>query len=535
MSRQWSTLQQAIFEEIEFGTRNIIVRAVAGSGKTTTSVEGYARARKHGQRIFLAFNKPIAQELKARGVNGRTFHSACFGPVMTEYGVKDVDFKKDIRVFKEVTRNRKYAYQKLVTKLVGLGKQVGIGIEGMEKDVPESWMKIIQHHDLEIDDGCYIEEACELASEVLQGHVDDWTVNFDDMLYMAVRKGIALPRYDFVFVDEAQDTNAIQRELLRKMMKQDSRIVAVGDPAQAIYGFRGADSESMNMIAQEFNAVEMPLNVTYRCPTSVVKYAQQWVEDIHAREGADEGVVKNLGKDWELTTFKPGDLVVCRTTRHLVALGFKLIREQIPAHIMGKEIGEGLRALVKKLQPLDLDDLQRKTMIWRDREAEKAVRDDELAKADAIYDKADAIISIVDGMPEDMRTVDHLYSVIDYLFAPNANAITLATIHKSKGLEADRVFWLNRSACPANWARQPWQKTQEINLCYVAATRAKHELYFLEERREARDNVHGIEAIRKEGSDADQKKQVDRMVKKVTGAFAPVLPVPGDDFSYEAD
>jgi len=60
--------------------------------------------------------------------------------------------------------------------------------------------------------------------------------------------------------------------------------------------------------------------------------------------------------------------------------------------------------------------------------------------------------------------------------------VTLATIHKSKGLEADRVWWLNASACPASWARQPWQKQQERNLCYVAATRAKAELVMFEER-----------------------------------------------------
>jgi superfamily I DNA/RNA helicase len=58
--------------------------------------------------------------------------------------------------------------------------------------------------------------------------------------------------------------------------------------------------------------------------------------------------------------------------------------------------------------------------------------------------------------------------------------VTLCTIHKSKGLEAPRVFWLERSECPARWVRKDHQKQQEINLCYVAATRAIDELHFIE-------------------------------------------------------
>ncbi|HEY3473413.1 MAG TPA: ATP-binding domain-containing protein, partial [Anaerolineales bacterium] len=59
-----------------------------------------------------------------------------------------------------------------------------------------------------------------------------------------------------------------------------------------------------------------------------------------------------------------------------------------------------------------------------------------------------------------------------------------STIHKAKGLEADKVFWLNSSKCPSPWARQPWQLQQEYNLCYVATTRAKTTLVLIEEKQE---------------------------------------------------
>lgn len=103
------------------------------------------------------------------------------------------------------------------------------------------------------------------------------------------------------------------------------------------------------------------------------------------------------------------------------------------------------------------------------------------ARAEAIHDKADALFCLIEGLPETDRTVPALLGVIDSLFSDKVGCTVLATIHKAKGLEADRVYWLNSSKCPAAWARQPWQQEQERNLCYVAVTRAKSELVLIEE------------------------------------------------------
>jgi superfamily I DNA/RNA helicase len=79
--------------------------------------------------------------------------------------------------------------------------------------------------------------------------------------------------------------------------------------------------------------------------------------------------------------------------------------------------------------------------------------------------------------------LEDLYAVIDDLFADGVTGmLVLSTIHKSKGREWERVYWLNRAGtCPSKWATQAWQRNQEDNLCYVAATRAKAELIELPE------------------------------------------------------
>lgn len=481
MEKSWSIFQSAIFTHCEDpNSGNAIVNAVAGSGKTTTLVEAIKRLR--GSSIFLAFNKSIADELKSRGVNARTFHSLCFSVVLRHKNVKEVDTNKLMRIVDaKFTGDDGQMYGSFVKRLVGLARQVGIGC--LVPDIEQSWMDLVIHHDLELEsEFADLGRAIDLAQKTLAMSNKMAAVDFDDMLYLAVKDGLVLPKFDNVLVDEAQDTNAIQRAILRKIMHAGTRLIAVGDPAQAIYGFRGADSNSMNLIAEEFKCKELPLSISYRCSNTVVKYARQWVDHIQAAPGASDGAVTSMGQDWDHNIFTYGDLVVCRTTQPIVTLAFNLIKNRVSARIMGRELGDGLKRLVNRMKAGSIDELEVKLTAYTEREVEKAAAKKDDAKAERIADQTAAVLTIVQGLGENERTVQALLGTIDSLFNnPNATVV-LATIHKAKGLEADRVFWLNRSLCPAQWARQEWQQQQEVNLCYVAATRAKKELVLIEER-----------------------------------------------------
>lgn len=479
--RTWSTYQQNIFNFIEHEEGNAIVEAVAGSGKSTTVVEGMKRVPAGASTIFLAFNKSIADELKARGVNARTFHSLTYSPVLRARGLATVDANKLRRVLDaEFNGNTRRLYGTFASKLVSIARQIGVGC--LVPNTFETWMAIVAHHDVELEnEDADIGTGIEVAQDLLQHSNAAPIADFDDLLYLAVLNGIALPKFDFVFVDEAQDTNAIQRAILRKIMKPTTRIIAVGDPAQAIYGFRGADSNSLNRIAKEFNCLNLPLTVTYRCPTAVVNYAQQWVSHIEAAPGAPEGKVTDLNMDWKLDQFKAGDLVVCRTTKPLLSLGYKMLKAKVPVRILGREIGQGLVKLVQRMKAEDVDTMLTALANWELRESEKAIAKQDDSKAERIADQASAIRCIADGLDEDERTLVRLVAVIDSLFNAPGEATTLCTIHKAKGLEAPVVYWLNRSKCPSKWARQPWQKQQEANLCYVATTRAQSELILIED------------------------------------------------------
>lgn len=478
----WSNLQTDIFNFCETGSGNAIIEAVAGSGKTTTIVEALKRVK--GSSIFLAFNKSIAEELKRRGVNARTFHSLTFGPVTKFVGNSNIDTNKT-RTVMESQFSGKYTrvYGAFVNKLVGLAKQAGI--DCLVADEVSNWMELIEHHDLELEtEEGSIAEAVEIAQQILHTSNIAPFADFDDLLYLSVKEGLTLPKFDFVFVDEAQDTNAIQRAILRKIMKPGARMVAVGDPAQAIYGFRGADSDSMDLIAREFNCQTLPLTVSYRCSCAVVCHAQQYVEHIRCAPDAPAGKVTYLEHKWDTNVFDPTDLVVCRTTKPIIELAFRMLKSRKPVKVLGREIGQGLKNLISRCAGKDtsIENMLTRLDGWANREIEKAIAKRNEGKVESIRDRQEAIQTLVEGMNESRRSVPELLTILDTIFMDKANSTTLSTIHKAKGLEANRVFWLNSSKCPASWVKQDWQRMQEINLCYVATTRAKNELVLIEDK-----------------------------------------------------
>jgi DNA helicase-2/ATP-dependent DNA helicase PcrA len=498
VAKIWSPYQQAIFSHIEnLEAGNLIVEAVAGSGKSTTIVEACKRIPQGKTCILLAFNKNIATELQQRGVNAKTFHSLCFGPVMRHRKTNNVETNKLRTLCKEnMSSNDSFIYSAFCAKMVGFARNAGIGC--LVADTEQVWQELADHHDMEMEnERGSLAKGLEYSRQLLDWSNDSYFVDFDDMLYFAVKDGLVLPKYDYIFVDESQDTNPIQRAIVRKICHENSRVVFVGDPAQAIYGFRGADSESMAMLAEEFECEHLPLTISYRCANNVVKVAQRYINHIEAAPDAPDGNIVRLetrehlaniiaktstGQGGEeVYTFGERDLVVCRTTKPLVELAFRLVRNNVPVRIMGRDIGNGLKTLIGKMRATDLDDLAVKIETWATREINKAIAKQLDAKADQAQDKCDAIICLIDGLHEGNRTIDALLQGIDYLFDENKLALTLCTIHKAKGLEAERVWWLNSSACPARWAKQEWQKKQELNLCYVAVTRAKTTLLFIED------------------------------------------------------
>jgi len=249
----------------------------------------------------------------------------------------------------------------------------------------------------------------------------------------------------------------------------------------SIYSFRGAHTEAMDVLATEFSADELPLSICYRCPKKVIKLAQEVVPHISCPETAEEGHVRRF-VGYNGSIFKGGDLVVCRNNAPIVSLAFSLLAQEVRVQIRGRDIGRGLIKIIEDRKADSLADLDEKLKEWQDKQIEKFNKKDDQQKIDGLMDKMN-VIAIFRRAPH-VQTVHHLISKIESMFKDtlDSNTVTLSTVHKAKGLEFDRVFVLNRNLFEfkSKKKRRESDLQQEKNIRYVAFTRAKKELLFIE-------------------------------------------------------
>lgn len=486
---EYSPFQQAIFQYIEARDGNLIINAVAGAGKTFTIVNALRLCQ--GKVLFLAFNKRIVEELNTKlkamleHTTVKTFHSLGMS-FITSWRRVQVDEDKVRKIIRNSLGDRaKELYSGWLTRMVSLAKQEGVGV--LIPNTPKSWSAIAEHYGVALDSTDADEaEAIRYGIEVLEiSNRDHKTIDFDDMIYWPLLFNLTTKfQFDWVFIDEAQDTNKVQISLLRKVLKPGGRLVAVGDPHQAIYGFRGADSSAMDSIAEVFGCKSLPLSISYRCSKAAGELAARFVPHFQVNSSNQQGVVADLDiqKEENLHYFTKNSAILCRNTAPLIAMAYWLLRKKIPCKVLGREIGQGLISLIHKLvgKTKDVDCLVNRLYNFQQREVQKLLGQFKESQAQAVEDKCQSIQFFIDNLPEDDRTIDRLIAEIKELFKDGNGTLTLSTVHKAKGLEWDRVFVLNRELMPSRWAYKPWQKEQELNLQYVAYTRTKNELFFIQ-------------------------------------------------------
>lgn len=490
-TKNWSDKQTGVFAHfIDFLLVNLVVRARAGTGKTTTIVEAVKRllaANPSRKVIIAAFGKAIADELVARfvgyDVTVKTLHALglqCvkrFWPrVKVSFTTERADALAEAVCGASVPNDIKKLVSKLHTKgreikahARNVGDLTDIAIR-FECEPSEEW--IADGFDL-----LFVEtkalEAMELAANVEPVKTG---IDGSDMIFLPVRNGWLRRMADDIVVDEAQDMNATQLEIATKIA---DRIIIVGDDKQAIYAFRGADSDALDRLKHELNATELPLNVTYRCAKSIVREAQRLVPDFEAGPDNPEGEVLSLDASKLVTTAAAGDFILSRVNAPLVSIAMSLLRCGKRTRIAGRDIGKGLIALVRKMKARSVPELLTKIEAWKKREvvrldAKFVGKHDSptyVARYDAICDQAEMLSSLTDGAPN----VSEVESRIEALFTDDglgqAGMITCSSVHRSKGLEAERVFVLQDTLRETN--------DEERNISYVAITRAKNTLVYV--------------------------------------------------------
>lgn len=496
-----SPYQQAVFDFVTNGRGSAIVVAGPGSGKTKTIERCLPLIPERAHVQMFAFNTTIGEELKARieglkaefgrpfaNVRAGTFHSVGFGAVAKALGKRPMEVNTDGGKLRRICREwlgegEREMYGAFICKLVSLAKGQGVGC--LVPDTDAIWYEMVAHHDLVLDHTDAEEErAVELARQLLRisnERAKQADIDFDDQLYLPLLWKLRLWQNDWVFVDEAQDTNPVRRAIAKLALRPGGRLVAVGDPRQAIYGFTGASADAMDLIKREFSCAELPLTVCYRCaPAVVASVAEVYPGCIEAAPDAAGGRVAALELDDALEQLGPKDAILCRNTAPVVALAYEIIASGRGCRILGRDIAEGLLNLIDSMKARGLDGLLEKLGKYEEREVAKHTARGEEGKAEGVKDRCDCIRTVAQHLHENDRTVPALKRRIEGMFQDGpAGVLTLCTIHKAKGKEWPRVAIYRPDLMPSKWARQEHQLVQERNLDWVARSRAQKELYFV--------------------------------------------------------
>lgn len=507
VTKALSPQQAAVIDQVQAGHGSIEVIARAGCGKTflLLKIVEVVSQMRNVDLILMAYNKSIGDELKAKiaamGIDWKvaqagTVHSFGYAALRKLYPNTKIEsdkVRKIIAYFESL--EKKFDDEiipfwadcsSIIEKTVSLAKQRAFG-HLCRLDDRAAWNDLWEHFDLdsELSENYSRDDIFTEAIRVLNYSfsIDRNVIDFDDMILAPLIHKAPFWKKKWVLVDESQDTNAARRALALALLAPGGRMIFVGDDRQAIYGFTGADGNSMSQLKAATNAVSMPLNVTYRCPKAVVQEAQRLVPDITAHPSAPEGKLRSIKvEDLHLETLTCDDAILCRNTAPLVSTAFSLLSRGIPCKVEGRDIGEGLIRLARRWKCKTLAQLSDKLAIYRVAEVKKFTEAKKENLLQPVIDQVEClevIIARCSAMKK--HNVDDLVRMIEDMFGDSSKEVkkvlTLSTIHKSKGREWKRVFTLGRAKyLPSPYARLDWQIVQEANLEYVQLTRAQSEL-----------------------------------------------------------
>lgn len=474
----WVSRAAKAFEQVaapEAWVRALVVEARAGSGKTTTGVQMMKLLPRTLDILFCTFNNHVQQDIAKKApawVSVRTYHSLGYAACRAQWG-NDVEIDED-KVDRHLRQILDYdqfrTLYPVVRQLVGLVKA---NLTGTTYD---ELAGLVDHHGIETNgDQDIIFEA--VAKVIVRCANETKLIDYDDMCWLPVYHNIPCHQYDFIFVDEAQDTNRCQIALALMSIKDTGIIVATGDRFQSLYGFRGADADAIPNLINELKADVLPLSITYRNPRVIVNLTNEkfpWVK-LEAAEDAEEGILRDLGYEDALNEYKPGDMVLCRCNAPLVEPAFELIRRGIKAIIRGRDIGKNLVTLIDKMKARDLEEMLTKLYDYQQKEVTKLLASEKNNQAQLLKDKVETIIAIANGV----ASIAELKGKINAIFSDDVEGVVFSSVHKAKGLEAKNVFILNPELMPHPMAKKEWEKQQELNIEYVAITRTLHQLVYV--------------------------------------------------------
>ncbi len=499
--------QQEAVKNINGG---LLIVAGPGSGKTRVLTHRIAYMIDEQNIpakncLAITFTHKAAKEMKDRlkvllpenfkDINIHTFHSLCLSILKenTDKAGLNNDFKivnkqEQVALLMEAKDISESKANKLLNQISKAKRTKEINDEDMQEALNTYQNKLKENNMVDFDD---------LISLTINLFEND-----HDLLYHYQQE------FKYISIDEYQDIDAQQYKLIKMLIPQNGNLCAIGDPNQAIYGFRGADITFFQNFENDFSQANIiNLNRNYRSSNIIVdassqlinkddiiainqdsydkvtihkaptekaeaEYAVKTIENLiggHSFFSIDSNRSTGDGEDLSFSDFA----VLYRTSSQANALHEAFKRSGMPFVKYSNELlcdKKWVKQLIKELQenesaePLDI---QIKNICSNiDDEIEEHIVQYLISLAQQNNDKEQFINNI--GLLTELDTLDE-----------RADRISLMTLHASKGLEFKVVFivGLEDGIVPLRWGKDDDNTEEEKRLFYVGMTRAQNHLF----------------------------------------------------------
>jgi len=364
--------------------------------------------------------------------------------------------------------------------------------------------------------------ALSLAKAYNQILKDKGVIDYDDLLLRFKPK----KKYEYVFVDEFQDTNKLQYQITKSLVADNGQVQVVGDPHQSVYTFRGASSNLFTIFEKEYKAKRLELNQTYRSARKITTFTNSFYRDRNLQtQLTEEGEIEFIETP---SRYSEANYIVEKIKRQVGGVDllnasdvlkdaqsdFSGIAVIFRSHFLGRVVEQKLKKNNIPIQKAGGNS------IWANKAGQAFL---ELARTKNMLEKSPLEILHELKLP-DVQTME----LRPYLFRfdnisqflneyeilkqndfvdPKANLVSLLTMHASKGLEFETVFvvGLENKNMPMILKYEKETKhrlAEEKRLLYVATTRAKQNLILLYKKPKSKFfdtlNLNAVKKVRDE-------------------------------------
>lgn len=463
--------QQAVIDAATGTRSNLILQALAGAAKTSTLVM-IAEALVKTPILTLAFNAKIAAEMRERlpsncealtlnSIGHRTWGKHIGERLVLDKKKSFTNLRSIIDSLKPKQKEELYDNFANLLRASDFGKSAGWVPDGHYTNAKrlmtnDEFFAHLEDEPTALEEQVLIEAAVLSIRQSWKGQID-----FNDQIMLPTVFRSAFPVYPLVMVDEAQDLSALNHAMLRLLVRKTQRLIAVGDPCQAIYGFRGAHEDSMSLLQQTFGMEPLTLSISFRCPQLVVQEARWRAPHMQWPEWAIEGEVRRL-TSWKAEEIPDHAAIICRNNAPLFRMAVKLLKNGRYPELVGNDIGKSLVKVLQKMGPPDMlqADLLARIGRWKEDKLKKS-RD-----PGKVRDQAECLRVFAESAPTLGGAITYAQHLLEM-----RGPIQLMTGHKSKGLEFNDVFFLDDDLLDP-------KRGQDKNLRYVIQTRAKRTLTY---------------------------------------------------------